>query len=56
VVPPVLLSGNHGEVDRWRRREALRRTLARRPDLLETAELDDEDRRWLADLGEGATD
>ena len=36
-VPPILLSGHHGEVDRWRRREALRRTLERRPDLLETA-------------------
>lgn len=50
-VPPVLLSGNHGEVDRWRRREALRRTLGRRPDLLETAALTEEDRRTLAELG-----
>ena len=54
-VPPVLLGGNHGEVDRWRRREALRRTLERRPDLLETAGLSDDDRRILdeihADLG-----
>jgi tRNA (guanine37-N1)-methyltransferase len=49
-VPPVLLSGNHGEVDRWRRREALRRTLQRRPDLLETAPLDDADRRMLEEL------
>lgn len=51
-VPPVLLSGNHGEVDRWRRREALRRTLERRPDLLEMAQLSDEDRRTLAGLGD----
>ena len=51
-VPPVLLSGNHGEVDRWRRREALRRTLQRRPDLLETAPLDDADRRMLDELRE----
>ena len=36
-VPAVLLSGHHGEVDRWRRRESLRRTLERRPDLLEAA-------------------
>jgi tRNA (guanine37-N1)-methyltransferase len=36
AVPPVLLSGNHGEVERWRRAEALRRTRERRPDLLET--------------------
>ncbi len=34
-VPEVLLSGDHGRIDRWRRREALRRTLARRPDLLD---------------------
>ncbi len=49
-VPPVLLSGHHGEVDRWRRREALRRTLERRPDLLEVAPLDDADRRILDEL------
>ncbi len=49
-VPPVLLSGNHGEVDRWRRRETLRRTLERRPDLLESAELTAEDRRNLSEL------
>lgn len=35
VVPDVLLSGNHGEIARWRRAEALRRTYVRRPDLLE---------------------
>lgn len=52
-VPPVLLSGNHGEVDRWRRREALRRTLERRPDLLEVATLSDEDRRFIAQLRDG---
>jgi tRNA (guanine37-N1)-methyltransferase len=50
AVPPILLSGNHGEVERWRRREAVRRTRERRPDLLETAPLDDEDRRYLASL------
>ena len=50
AVPPILLSGNHGEVDRWRRRESLRRTLERRPDLLETAPLSDEDRRTLEEL------
>jgi tRNA (guanine37-N1)-methyltransferase len=49
-VPPVLRSGNHGEVDRWRRREALRRTLERRPDLLETAPLTDADRALLDEL------
>lgn len=52
-VPPVLLSGNHGEVARWRRREALRRTLARRPDLLESAPLTDDEREILLDLQDG---
>ena len=50
-VPPILLSGNHGEVDRWRRRESLRRTLERRPDLLESAPLSDDDRQILEELG-----
>jgi len=49
-VPPVLLSGHHGEVERWRRGEALRRTHARRPDLLEEAELTADDRAFLAGL------
>jgi tRNA (guanine37-N1)-methyltransferase len=50
AVPQVLLSGHHAEIARWRRREALRRTLERRPDLLAAAPLDDEDRRLLAEL------
>jgi tRNA (guanine37-N1)-methyltransferase len=49
-VPPVLTGGNHGEVDRWRRREALRRTLERRPDLLESAPMTDDDRSTLEEL------
>lgn len=49
-VPRVLLGGNHGEVDRWRLREALRRTLEHRPDLLESAELDAAERRLLDEL------
>ncbi len=56
-VPPVLLSGHHGEIERWRRREALRRTLERRPDLLESAPLTADDRRLLDELrreGSGA--
>jgi tRNA (guanine37-N1)-methyltransferase len=52
-VPGVLLSGHHGEVDRWRRREALRRTLDRRPDLLEDAPLTDADRAVLDELRAG---
>jgi tRNA (guanine37-N1)-methyltransferase len=50
TVPEVLLSGHHEEIRRWRRREALRRTLARRPDLLDEAALDDEARAWLREL------
>ncbi len=49
-VPDVLLSGNHAEIRRWRKREALVRTLARRPDLLETAVLDDEEQKLLREL------
>jgi tRNA (guanine37-N1)-methyltransferase len=51
-VPPVLLSGHHAEVARWRRVEALRRTVARRPDLLATAPLTDQDRADLRTLAE----
>ena len=49
-VPPVLLSGDHGAIARWRRDEALRRTAALRPDLLVRAPLDARDRAALADL------
>jgi tRNA (guanine37-N1)-methyltransferase len=49
-VPEVLLSGHHAAIARWRREQALRRTLERRPDLLEHAELSPEDRRFLATL------
>ena len=49
-VPPILLSGHHAKITRWRRREALRRTLRFRPDLLESAALTPEDQRDLAEL------
>ena len=49
-VPEVLLSGNHAEIRRWRKREAVSRTLDRRPDLLEHAILDDEEREILKAL------
>jgi tRNA (guanine37-N1)-methyltransferase len=49
-VPPVLLSGHHAEIERWRRREALRRTLRMRPELLERAALTDEERGMLDEL------
>jgi tRNA (guanine37-N1)-methyltransferase len=53
AVPDVLLSGNHGAIRRWRKREALSRTLARRPDLLDDAALDDEEREILKELKDG---
>jgi tRNA (guanine37-N1)-methyltransferase len=49
-VPEVLLSGNHAEIKRWRRRESLKRTYGRRPDLLERADLSEEDLEYLAEL------
>ena len=49
-VPDVLLSGNHAEIRRWRKREALSRTLDRRPDLLDEASLDEEEVQMLREL------
>jgi tRNA (guanine37-N1)-methyltransferase len=46
-VPDVLLSGNHAEIARWRRQQALLRTLRLRPDLLKTAQLSATDRKFL---------
>jgi tRNA (guanine37-N1)-methyltransferase len=51
-VPEVLLSGNHEKIRRWRRKEALKRTLLRRPDLLEKATLTDEDMILLKEIKE----
>lgn len=52
AVPEVLRSGDHGRIARWRRAQALRRTLRHRPDLLERrGGLTDEERRLLADHG-----
>ena len=49
-VPDVLLSGHHEEVRRWRKKTAIRRTLDRRPALLDTAALDDEERAMLEEI------
>lgn len=49
-VPEILLSGNHKEIQRWRRKEALKRTLQKRPDLLKKARLTEEDRKILNEL------
>ncbi len=50
AVPDVLLSGDHGKVARWRREQQLLRTLQRRPELLEQAQLSDDDRAILERL------
>jgi tRNA (guanine37-N1)-methyltransferase len=53
-VPDVLLSGHHEKIRKWRKEQALRATLSRRPDLLEKAELDEEAQRILQGIkGEG---
>ncbi len=46
-IPDVLLSGHHAEIEKWRRRESLKRTMRRRPDILEKADLDEADRQLL---------
>jgi tRNA (guanine37-N1)-methyltransferase len=50
-IPDVLLSGNHAEIHRWRREQALQRTLKQRPDLLEEADLSQVDLAYLQSLG-----
>lgn len=49
-VPEILLNGDHAKIRVWRRRESLKATLISRPDLLETASLDDNDRRLLEEI------
>lgn len=49
-VPDVLISGNHRLIEEWRMKESLKRTLSRRPDLLEEAELTDQQKKWLDEL------
>jgi tRNA (guanine37-N1)-methyltransferase len=51
-VPDVLLSGDHERVRRWRRKEALRATRARRPDLLENTRLSAEDETLLREIAD----
>ena len=50
-VPDVLLGGDHAAIAEWRRRESLRVTLARRPELLASVPLNDEERAFLRELG-----
>ena len=54
AVPEVLVNGNHLEIRRWRREQALKKTLRNRPDLLEGTELSKEDSKILARLKGGA--
>ena len=57
-VPAILRSGDHGKVDAWRRRNAIERTAQRRPDMLESANLDEEERKFAQSIVErtGAKD
>jgi tRNA (guanine37-N1)-methyltransferase len=55
-VPAVLLSGHHAAIATWRRREALARTAGRRPDLLEKATLDEDDRALLREMRRSTRD
>jgi tRNA (guanine37-N1)-methyltransferase len=50
-VPEVLRTGNHGEIEKYRRRDALSRTLRRRPDLLDNTRLAPDDLKWLRKQG-----
>lgn len=54
--PDVLLSGDHGKIEKWRRQQALERTFKKRPDMLETAELTKEDIRFIERLKRQAND
>jgi len=49
-VPEVLLSGDHGKIDKWRRQQALERTLRKRPDMIEKADLSKEDLKFIESL------
>ena len=54
--PKVLLSGDHGKIRKWRAREALFRTLERRPDLICEDGMDEEKRKWIAEWRRGRTE
>jgi tRNA (guanine37-N1)-methyltransferase len=52
-VPEVLISGHHENIEKWRRQQSLKRTLERRPDMLEKAELTKKDIEYLEKLKSG---
>ncbi len=56
TVPDVLVSGHHANIEKWKRQESLRRTFLRRPELLENAQLDKSDRKFLESLQKPAED
>ncbi|WP_090233233.1 tRNA (guanosine(37)-N1)-methyltransferase TrmD [Fictibacillus solisalsi] len=49
-VPDILLSGNHKHIEEWRTKESLRRTWKRRPDLLHSADLTEQEKKWLEEV------
>lgn len=49
-VPPVLLSGHHANIEKWRREQSILRTFERRPDLFEKCELTEKEKKWLEEL------
>ena len=51
-VPPVLLSGHHANIEKWRREQSILRTQERRPDLLKKCELTQKEKEWLRELSE----
>lgn len=52
MVPDILLSGHHDNIRKWQGKEAIRKTLERRPDLLQKAQLTDEEQKWLKEIKE----
>ncbi|ANX12262.1 tRNA (guanosine(37)-N1)-methyltransferase TrmD [Fictibacillus arsenicus] len=54
-VPDVLMSGNHKNIEEWRKKESLKRTYERRPDLLESIELTKEEENWLREIKDNKT-
>ncbi len=54
-VPEVLLKGNHAEISKWRREQAILRTMKRRPDMLEKADLSPKERKWLNSIETDST-
>ena len=52
-MPEVLLNGNHAEIEAWRRREAIRNTALKRPELISTAKITQEERLWAERIMRG---